>query len=118
VPVALVSGKAPPSGSKYSCGSTVVPATRGVAKPKGLTVGEEYAVAVALEDNAGNLGPLSSVVCVEPQPVTTFYERYDRAGGTSGGAFCNISHGRLYGPAILMLGAGVLLLAFRRRSRA
>jgi hypothetical protein len=118
VPVALVPGRSPPSGSQYSCGSTVVPATRGVATPKALTVGQEYAVAVALEDDAGNLGPLSNVVCVEPQPVTTFYERYDRAGGTSGGAFCSISHGRLYGPAILMLGAGVLLLAFRRRSRA
>jgi hypothetical protein len=117
-PVALVPGQSPPSGSEYSCGSTVVPATRGVATPKRLTVGQTYAVAVALEDDVGNLGPLSSVVCVEPQPVTTFYERYDRAGGTSGGAFCSISHGRFYGPAILMLGAGVLLLAFRRRSRA
>ena len=74
-----------------------------------------YAIAVATEDEVGNIGPLSNLACGTPKDVTGFYEAYRRAGGEGGGGYCTFAparRGELAGIIPLALGACALL---RRR---
>lgn len=72
------------------CGETSSSsATRAFAR--GLTNGEEYALAVAAMDDLGNAGTLSNVACGIPAPVDEFYEDYKRFGGGGGGGICSVS---------------------------
>jgi hypothetical protein len=60
------------------------------AEAGGLTNGVTYAVGVASIDNFNNPGPLSSLSCGTPEPVTGFFEAYRDAGGEGGGGFCSL----------------------------
>ncbi len=88
----LVAGSFPPIDDTYRCGSS-----RGRTARKGqasdVTNGETYAVAISSLDIRANPGLLSTVECVTPQEVTTFWERYQAAGGRGGGGVCSIRSG-------------------------
>jgi hypothetical protein len=111
----LVQGNDPPTDSMYKCGSAS--ATAQTANAKGLIDGVPYNVAIAAIDTYDNTGPLSSIHCQVPQPVTGFYKAYRDSGGTAGGGFCSFSTKRE--PLMLLAVFGVAAgLLFRRRRAA
>lgn len=79
--------------SKYQCGSitgntgTSVIADSVQGHP--LANGTNYAVAVAGTDAYGNVGPLSTPICMTPEVTTDFWDAYKDAGGGAGGGFCS-----------------------------
>jgi hypothetical protein len=85
----------------------------------GLKDGYYYNIGVAVVDGAGNVGPLSNVVCGEPVPVADFWRLYYDAGGRAGGGFCSLeSVGMPAGTS----GLGALMVAsmvamIRRRAK-
>lgn len=110
----LVPGEPPREGA-IECGTIgALTSSSGDTEPT-LTNETEYAVAVATEDSANNIGVLSGLACGTPRDVTGFYEAYTKAGGQAGGGFCS------FAPAhrdALWTGAGLLLTAcafWRRR---
>lgn len=114
----LVEGEIPSEEvEKYRCGDVTGRSTRS-GQADDVTNDATYAVAVSSLDAVGNSGELSSVTCITPKPVTTFYEGYKNAGGQGGGGFCQM--GRLGGNALtwLVFGAGLLVLGRRRGTRA
>lgn len=80
---------APPTTSDVQCGSVAGAAATSFTIT-GLTNFTEYEVAVGSVDAVGNVGPLSTLGCAEPQPVEGFAENYRSAGGTGGGGFCSM----------------------------
>jgi hypothetical protein len=108
----LVAGNDPPADSKYRCGGGQ--ATSQAANATNLVDGVPYNVAVAAIDSYENTGPLSTLACQVPQPITGFYKAYRDAGGTAGGGFCSFSTKRepVIFLAVLGLASGLL---FRRR---
>jgi hypothetical protein len=111
---ALVPGKAPDE--KLACGSVNAKGTDNFTTDSSLGNGVPYAVAVASEDDVGNVGLLSEVACGIPKEVTGFYEAYSAAGGQAGGGFCSFAPARRgavpLGVALLL---GCAALARRRR---
>jgi hypothetical protein len=87
----------------------------------GIVDGTEYAVGVAATDGEGNTGLISTLSCVIPQPVITFWDRYLEDGGLAGGGFCALEgagipvSGSLFG---IGMSAAVLAYARRRRRRS
>jgi hypothetical protein len=81
----------------------------------------QYAVAVAATDGVGNIGLLSNLACVTPQPVITFWDQYLKDGGLAGGGFCALEgagipvSGSLFG---IGMSAAALAYARRRRRRS
>lgn len=113
----LVAGQIPDLA--YQCGKT----NGASGNATGLTNGVTYAIGVAGYDNLGNVGKLSTMVCVTPGPVDDFFTLYKDAGGKAGGCAIRRSDepSRAGGPAGegtgLGLGLGLLALAaLRRRS--
>lgn len=77
-----------------------------------------YAIAAAYEDNIGNVGPLSPVVCATPAPIEDFFENYNKNGGAAGGGFCSMSHRTLRNTSFgASFALGALALVIRRRAR-
>lgn len=86
----LVAGEPPPDPeATFRCGDA--PQTSEEITATGLTNQVGYNVAVATIDDVGNVGSLSNVSCVTPQPVTGYFEAYRAAGGEAGGGFCAFS---------------------------
>jgi len=111
----LVPGEAPPAGA-IDCGTVGAQGARGGETTEVLENGVNYAVAIATEDDANNIGVLSKLSCGAPQEITGFYEAYRAAGGQAGGGFCSFKPARTGGLATLLaLGALACALAWRRR---
>jgi MYXO-CTERM domain-containing protein len=116
----LVAGQVPDL--KYECGKT----NGASGNATGLTNGVTYAIGVAGYDNLGNVGKLSTMVCVTPGPVDDFWSVYKQSGGKAGG--CTVvpsaPRARVERPeehtegAGLAVGVGLLGLAALRRRRA
>jgi len=79
----LVPGSLPEGAS--TCGSRV---DSGDITVDGLTMGQEYVIAVAAIDNVDNVGPLSTLGCGTPEEVLDFFDAYRDAGGQAGGGLC------------------------------
>ena len=107
-----------PYNNKYLCGTGGVSST--TVNVQGLKDGYYYNIAVAAVDGAGNVGPLSNVVCGEPVPVADFWRLYYEAGGRAGGGFCSTDGAGLpagtSGLGILMVASMVGIIRKRRRS--
>jgi hypothetical protein len=110
----LIEGNSP-LGLK-SCGSTSSKLSTSGETDDSLVNGTNYAVAVAAEDNLGNLGVLSAVTCGTPQEVTGYFEAYRAAGGEAGGGFCSFGPARRPGlPLAAALALGLAALVRRRK---
>jgi hypothetical protein len=81
-----------------------------------LENGVSYACGVSGFDSKGNVGELSELRCATPEPVTDFFEAYDRAGGNGGGGFCSFGAPRGT-QGFVAAGIVAALLAFRHRRR-
>ena len=110
----LVPGMAAPTDGAYRCGSAAKSSE--TANATGLVNGVAYNVAVAAYDLYENVGPLSSLTCEVPQPVTGFFKAYRDAGGEGGGGFCSFSRHREPLTLIAVLGFASYLVLRRRRS--
>ena len=113
----VLSASLPPSADATLCGDVESPSTI-EAEVSGLTSGQRYAVAVAAYDLAGNVGPLSNVVCGAPRDPEG---RVDING--RGGCGCVIAPARVESRPfaslwLWLLIGGVLRTALRRRRRA
>ncbi len=104
--------------SDFYCGSV-----RGKINTSGYTDStlsnkSYYAVTIGVRDTYGNLGTLAPYQCEHPEPIDTFFESYNNAGGKAGGGFCNCNlpvrprHG-LWSAAFGAIG----LLSWLRRRR-
>lgn len=79
---------------------------------------EQYAVGVAAFDGTGNVGIISALSCVTPQPVITFWDRYIADGGQAGGGFCALEGAGIpVGGSIFGGGICVAALTYARRRR-
>lgn len=86
----------------------------------GLAIGESAAVAVAAVDRAGNVGPLSNVVCVERVSTVGFCDRLggcEDTGCSCVAAGASRSAGTPYG-ALASLALLVAVVSIRRRRRS
>jgi hypothetical protein len=101
---------------ELACGSVGATGIDMAQTSSSLENGVAYAVAVASEDDVGNVGVLSEMACSIPKEVTGFYEAYRAAGGQAGGGFCSFGPARR-GAIPLGLAALLGLLAFARRRR-
>lgn len=112
----LVPGEAPPA-DLAECGSVTATGASDGQTSDSLKNGVRYAVAVAAEDDANNIGKLSKLACGVPKEVTGFYEAYTAAGGQAGGGFCTFAPARRgsVAMAFLMLLGTCALVARRRR---
>ncbi|MEO7033762.1 MAG: hypothetical protein ABI548_07760 [Polyangiaceae bacterium] len=110
----LVQGNDPPTDSKYLCGGGQHSSTK--ANATGLVNNVPYNVAVAAVDTYENVGPLSSLSCAVPQPISGFYKAYQDAGGTAGGGFCSFSTKREPFILLAIFGLATGLVLRRRRS--
>lgn len=111
---ALVPGEDPVE--KYACGSMNAKGVSTFTTDSSLGNGVPYAVAVASEDDVGNVGKLSEIACGIPKEVTGFYEAYRAAGGEAGGGFCTFAPARR-GAAALTVALLLGFAAFARRRR-
>jgi hypothetical protein len=110
----LIEGNSP-LGLK-SCGSTRSKLSTSGETDDSLVNGTNYAVAIAAEDNLGNLGVLSAIACGVPQEVTGYFEAYRAAGGQAGGGFCSFAVARRGAlPMALALLFGLAAIARRRK---
>ncbi len=112
----LVPGMEAPTDDMFECGSVQATGVDSAQTSSSLMNGIPYAVAVASEDNAGNIGVLSDVACSIPQEVTGFYEAYRTAGGEAGGGFCSFAPARR-GTAAFTVALLLGFAAFARRRR-
>jgi hypothetical protein len=110
----LVSGAIP--NNDLQCGSASGIATN-KGEAKGLENSVVHAVAVAAYDGIGNVGPLSTIACGTPLPVTDFFEAYRGAGGKAGGGYCSIGATPWRGSVAIVVGAAAAWLIRRRRAR-
>jgi hypothetical protein len=110
----LAAGNDAPTDSRYQCGSGQK--TSETANATSLVDGVPYNVAVAAIDIYDNVGPLSTLACQVPQPVTGFFKAYRDAGGTGGGGFCSFSTKRE--PVIFLALLGLASVFVFRRRRA
>jgi hypothetical protein len=112
----LTAGEYPPSDASYACGTVGATGTTSGTAKSNLQNGVSYAVAVASEDNFGNVGQLSELACGTPAEVTGFFEAYREAGGEAGGGFCSFAVPRR--PALVMaFGLALAGAALWRRRR-
>lgn len=111
----LVPGQPPPDDA-IDCGRVAAQGARGGETTEVLENGVNYAVAIATEDDANNVGVLSKLACGTPQEVTGFYEAYRAAGGEAGGGFCSFKPARTGAFAALLALSGIVgALLWRRR---
>jgi hypothetical protein len=105
-----------PTENLVECGSVTATGASEGSTNDDLENSVRYAVAVAAEDDANNIGKLSKLACGVPQEVTGFYEAYTAAGGQAGGGFCSFAPARRgsIAMAFLML-LGTCALVVRRR---
>jgi hypothetical protein len=107
-----------PTGMAHLCGQTGGTSTS--YNIVGLLDGNYYNVAIAATDAAGNVGPLSNVVCQTPQPISDFWTLYTEAGGGAGGGFCSADGvgvpAGTSGLGVLMVASIVTMVRRRRRS--
>jgi hypothetical protein len=84
----------------------------------GLSNSVKYNVTVAAVDNFGNIGPLATQVCAQPQPVNDFFKTYRLAGGEAGGGYCAVdSVGHSVGWGVGIGAAAIAVVGGRRRRR-
>jgi hypothetical protein len=84
----------------------------------GLKDGVNYNIAIAAVDALGNVGPLSSLQCNEPEPIVDFWQSYRQDGGQAGGGFCALeAAGAPAGSAVFFGGFVSLAAAAWRRRR-
>ena len=83
----------------------------------GVDDGTTYAVAIAATDLIQNRGRLSEIQCATPQEVTTFFDRYQEAGGKGGGGLCSTG-GRPSGSLLWLLAASAAWALLRRLAKA
>jgi len=118
----LVPGSTPPAFSQpgepqevIDCGTIgALTSTNGETNPV-LENDNQYAIAIATEDDANNIGVLSGLACAQPRDVTGFFEAYNKAGGQGGGGYCTFAPAHRDALAMgiaLLLGACAL---WRRR---
>jgi hypothetical protein len=100
----------------FYCGDVGAKALSSAETDAELVNGVTYAVAVASQDNVGNIGVLSTIACGVPQEVTGYFEAYRLAGGQAGGGFCSFRPARR-GAVPLALGLLLGLAVFARRRR-
>jgi hypothetical protein len=106
----------PPSADAVKCGSVGAQGTTSGETSQVLDNYSTYAVAVATEDSANNIGVLSQIACGTPEDVTGFYEAYREAGGQAGGGFCGFAPARTASLSWLAIfGAAAAALGWRRR---
>ena|GEM_PF-1015895 len=81
----------------------------------GLTNGVNYVVAVTSVDGSGNVGPVSTPQCAQPQPVDDFWKTYKQEGGGASGCALEgagpVAQMPVFGAAV----AAILALLRRRR---
>ncbi len=111
---ALVAGKEPPAIEGSIRSKTVTNNTKASITELGdVEYGQEVAVAVATVDIAGNVSPLSNVVCIERVDVDTFLDTVDDGSLET----CALRPGAARGSAVWSLGLlGLALMLRRRRS--
>jgi hypothetical protein len=99
------------------CGSVSARGSSDGQTNDSLENGVRYAVAVAAEDDANNIGKLSKLACGVPQEVTGFFEAYRDAGGQAGGGYCTFAPARrgAAAMAVFMLLGACALVARRRK---
>jgi hypothetical protein len=111
----LVPDQAPPEGA-IDCGTVGAQGATGGETKEVLENSVNYAVAVATEDDANNVGVLSKLACATPQDITGFFEAYRAAGGQAGGGFCSFGPSTRGSLATLFaFGALGCALLWRRR---
>ncbi len=103
--------------SEYLCGSTTNAAATELPTDT-LENGTSYAVAVAIIDKVGNVGPLSTLECDSPAEVSDFYESYRGRGGTAGGGLCAMRPAARDTGVLAPFGAGLALLVLGGRRLA
>jgi hypothetical protein len=111
----LVPGQPVPDDA-IDCGTIGALTSKGGETDPVLENEGQYAIAIATEDDANNIGVLSGLGCGTPRDVSGFYEAYRKAGGQAGGGYCSFApaHGdALYTGAALLLAA----CAFWRRRK-
>ncbi len=112
----LIADEIPPLDPAFECGETGR-ATRNTSTDR-LENDVRYAVAVASEDDVGNVGPVSNVACATPIALQDFWELYSDRGGQGGGGYCSLELGRRPGALAGLSLVALIGLVARRRKKA
>jgi hypothetical protein len=79
----------------------------------GLTNGLNYVVVVSSIDGSGNVGPVSTTTCLQPEPTDDYWKTYKKDGGTASG--CALGGGT--GAPVFAMGIAAAAAALARRRR-
>jgi hypothetical protein len=83
----------------------------------GLTNGHSYAVVVTSIDNFGNVGPVSTPQCGQPEPTSDFWKTYKTDNGSAAGCALEAGDGSSSDLPLFAFGLAVTGAAFMRRRR-
>jgi MYXO-CTERM domain-containing protein len=79
----------------------------------GLTNGLNYVVVVSSIDGSGNVGPVSTTTCLQPEPTDDYWKTYKKNNGTTSG--CTLDGGT--GAPVFAMGIAAAAAALARRRR-
>jgi hypothetical protein len=83
----------------------------------GLTNGHNYVVVVTTIDGSGNVGPVSTPQCGQPEPTSDFWKTYKSDNGSAAGCALEAGDGSSSDLPLFALGIGATAAAFLRRRR-
>ena len=83
----------------------------------GLTNGHNYVVVVTSIDGSGNVGPVSTTQCGQPEPTSDFWKTYKGDNGSATGCALEAGDGSSGDLPLFALGVAVTGAAFMRRRR-
>jgi hypothetical protein len=83
----------------------------------GLTNGHNYVVVVTSIDSYGNVGPVSTPQCGQPEPTSDFWKTYKTDNGSASGCALEAGDGSSSDLPLFALGVAVTGAAFMRRRR-
>jgi hypothetical protein len=83
----------------------------------GLTNGHNYVVVVTTIDAFGNVGPVSTPQCGQPEPTSDFWKTYKSDNGSAAGCALEAGDGTSSDLPLFALGIGATAAAFLRRRR-
>jgi hypothetical protein len=83
----------------------------------GLTNGHNYVVVVTSIDGSGNVGPVSTPQCGQPEPTSDFWKTYKPDNGSASGCALEAGDGKSSDLPLFALGVAATAAAFVRRRR-
>jgi hypothetical protein len=83
----------------------------------GLTNGKSYVVVVTSIDAFGNVGPVSTPQCSQPEPTSDFWKTYKTDNGSASGCALEAGDGSSSELPLLAFGVAATVAAFVRRRR-